>query len=528
LTTRHAQRVSGVGLALLALCAHGAAQTPPARAPVEQLLRQLRDKYKDNDKRYAALVSKVDKAVHKALASTPFPDGAPEAPRFLDSHPYLALVNELSAPLRTKPAKAAVPASCDLVERYPWSERLELVTGLEFGSDRPVPTHENGFIELGDLPELGAGLPEPGVNQYLFGLHEIVGWRACVVEAKKQLAFRGRAPKDPPPSVESELPPWEALRAYLRGSLPEVELFAIPRLTHLLHARLAERRSTPDKQAPMDEMLALLDAHWNGFTFRCPYAKTRTAIAVPVFSLIADRKGFVYHFATAEHLSTSGDVPFVSDPTLQSYAKAMRGENIEVGEFIAQSPRATAVREAFWRDCVYLSRYRALLDLCVRSILEPESALPPYLADCDFAPAAAGGEPRKLDVPRKHALVLWACAGAKPEALADLLHERILDLELNRFPKNASLQSELSAFVRKHEAELLADVQARIAERGAAGGDFEREFSPLAPSAEPSSAEPSSASTEGVVRSFQDFHALLSTAIRDAAYEVVQAEVAAK
>src|SRR5262249_38062429 len=258
--------VLGRSFALVPLLA-STPQSPPAadRPPSEELLRQLNEKYKNDDKKYAALIAKVDKAVRKALASAPFPGSSAAAPRALDTHPYLKLVEELSAAVRAKPAKAPVPAADDPLARHPCCAQLELLEGIQYGSDRPVPTHENGFIELGDLPVPGPELPPPCVNAYLFGLQQIVGCRASAAEAKKQLAFRGRTPKDPAPALESELPAWEALRVYLRGSLPEVSLYAIPRLTHLIHARLAERRRTADQPAPMDELLALLDARWNGF-----------------------------------------------------------------------------------------------------------------------------------------------------------------------------------------------------------------------------------------------------------------------
>src|SRR5262245_25488188 len=193
---REAPALGCSGLVLVPLLLNAPqAPAPPDRPPIEQVLRQLREKYKDNEKKHTALVAKVDKAVRKALASTPFPGSATDSPRFLDTHPYLSLVNELSTAGRTKPAKTAVPASYDILARHPCCARLDLVEGLEYGSDRQVPPHENGFIELGDLPEVGPGFPDACVNQYLFGLQEIVGWRSCVVETKKQVSFRGLTPK---------------------------------------------------------------------------------------------------------------------------------------------------------------------------------------------------------------------------------------------------------------------------------------------------------------------------------------------
>jgi hypothetical protein len=325
------------------------------------------------------------------------------------------------------------------------------------------------------------------------------------------------------------LPAWEALRLYLSGTLPEVVLFALPQLTHALHARLAERRRSADgKAAPMDELLALLDAHWNGFTFQSPYAKTPTAIVVPVLALIADRKGFVYRFAEGAHYGTTGDIPFVSVLTLQRYAQALRSEKIDPRAFIVKEAAASAANDAFWRDCVYLGRYRALLDLLVRALLVPEHALPAYLETLDYPGGSVPGEraaTRSLDaIARRHALLLWAHAGKDPVALADLLQANVLDVEVNRFPKNAALDRELAHLARTRENEMLPAIQARIAkEREGAGkpGDFEREFSPCATYLDPSSA----AAGSYVVHSFHDFHAPLAQAIREAAYGVVMAEL---
>lgn len=504
----------------------GAPQASAEPLPVDEALRELRGKYKDNDKKYEALLAKIDKAVRKALASTPLPGGTEEAPRMLAAHPYLVLVDELSQALRAKPAKTAAPLACEWLARYPWDPELELVEGLRYGSDRPVPTHENGFIELGELPEFGAALPEPEVNQYLFGLQEIVGWQASVREEKKQLLFRARTPQDPPRGPAHELPAWEGLRVYLQGSLPEVTLYAMPRLTHLIHARLAELRRVDGKPAPMDEMLALLDAHWNGFTFRTPGSKSRIAVAMPVFSLIADRQGFVYHFQTGAHLGGTGDIPFVSDVTLREYAQALRGQSLGMQDFVAHAPITTAVRDAFWQDCVYLARYRGLVELFVRSILAPTSALPASLAEADFvngAPTERTSGP-ELDVPRKHALLLWADAGRDPKALAELLHARMLDLELNRYPKNCSLQRELTHLARTRQSEILAALVARVQrERSATGApaDFEREFSPHATYLDPTSP----AASDHLVHSHHAFHALLRDTIRAAATAVVRAEL---
>lgn len=495
---------------------------PPA---IDQVLAQLREKYKQDDKKYDALVAKVDKAVRKALASTAIPGLEPA--RQLDTHPFVVLVNELSAAAKAGAGKTS-PAASAFLASYPWSKELELVEGLKYGSDRPIPPHESGFIRLGNLPDPAPGFPELCVNQYLYGLHEIVGWQSAV-KFEKLLAFRGRGPKDPAPALATALPAWEALRLYLQGSLPEVALFAIPQLTHSIHARLAERRRAADgKAAPMDECLALLDAHWNGFWFQSPFSKTRTAFALPVFALIADRKGFVYHFEPGAYYGTTGDIPFVSVLTIQRYAQALRSEQIDVHSLIAKDSAGSAATEAFWRDCVYLSRYHALVDLFVRALLTPDHALPAYLESFDCPGGNAPVEraaARALDeVGRKQALLLWAQTGADPVALADFLHENMLDLEINRFPKNAALNRELAYLVKKREPEILSAIQARMAEErtsSGAAGDFERQFSASASYLDPAS----EAASGYLLHSFHSFHAPLAEAIRAAAYEVVLAEL---
>lgn len=506
----------------LALASFGGEDHPA----VDQVLLELQGKYKQDGKKYDALVAKVDKAVRKALASTALP-GDPEPARHLDAHPFLVLVNELSAAAKAGAGKAGAAASTILAS-YPWSEELELVEGLQYGSDRPIPPHENGFIQLGNLPDPAPGFPELCVNQYLYGLHEIAGWQSGV-ELKKSPAFRGRGPKDSPPEPALALPAWDALRLYLQGSLPEVALFAIPQLTHRIHARLAERRRGADgKAAAMDELLALLDAHWNGFSFQSPYSKTPTAFVVPVFALIADRKGFVYRFPSGAHFGTTGDIPFVSVLTLQRYAQVLRSEQLDARAFITKGPEASAATEAFWRDCVYLGRYRAVIELFVRALLAPGHALPACLETLDYPGGKAPAEraaARALDlVARKQALLLWAQAGKDPVALADFLHANLLDLEINRFPKNSVLERELAYVAKKRDEEILAALQARMAKERASpsgAGDFEREFSPHATYLDPASA----AASGYLLHSFHSFHAPVANTIREAAYEIVLAEL---
>ena len=82
-------------------------------------------------------------------------------------------------------------------------------------------------------------------------------------------------------------------------------------------------------------------------------------------------------------------MPFVSDLTLGGYAKTFRNETIEVGQFVAGEARAEAARAAFWQDCVYLGRYREVVEACVRAILTPDFPLPAFLTPHDYA----GGRP---------------------------------------------------------------------------------------------------------------------------------------
>jgi hypothetical protein len=493
------------------------------RPSPEEALAQLLAKHKQNEKKYEALVAKIDKAVRAALAATPMsgPDGAPA--RTLSAHPWVKFVDQLTAEVKSelksggaKPAEASA-----LLARYPWSKDLEFVEGLQYGSDRPVPTHENGYVALGALPDPPPGFPELGVNQYLYGLHEIVGWRACV-DQKKTLLFRPRTASDPSPGIETALPPWEAIRVYLSGSLPEVSLYAIPRLTHKLHARLAERRLVDGKPAALDELLALLDSRWNAFTFQTPYAKARTAIALPVGWLIADRKSFVYRFPLGMQLSSSGDIPFVSILTIQKYAQIFRDQTLDAHDLIARSPDGAAATDAFWQDCVYVSRYRALIETFVRAILAPGFAFPEAMEPYDFPGGALPAErsaAAEIDVSRKQALVLWAFREMDPTAVADFLHENLLDLEVNRYPKNASLHTEFAYAVRKRYSEMFATIQGRIAREPQ--GDFAHLFSPNATYLDTTTP----AKTGTLVHSFQQFHEPVSEAIREAAYAVVMAEL---
>jgi hypothetical protein len=214
--------------------------------------------------------------------------------------------------------------------------------------------------------------------------------------------------------------------------------------------------------------------------------------------------------------------------TIQSYAKVMRSEEFSTGDLISKEGAAGVATQAFWQDCVYLGRYRALVDLFVRALLAPAYPLPSYLESLDYPGAKLPDDraaARSLeDVGRKQALLIWASVGNDPVALADFLHENLLDMEVNRFPKNASLERELAFLCKKREAELLASIQARLAkERDPAGkpGDLERAYSPNATYLDPAS----EAATGYLLASFHSFHAPLAPVIRDAAYEAVLPEL---
>jgi hypothetical protein len=518
-------RVAFLSSLLVALprAAHEPTRVPGTgeRPPVEQVLLELQQKYGANDKKYESLAKKVDKAVRDAIAKSQW-TCADGVARPFAKHPLFQWTAELSAAAQAKSTRKS-----ELLAKYPWPVPLELVPALEFGSDRPVPAHENGFIDLGAAPEPVPGFPDLFVNQYLFGLQEIVGWQYRV-ESGKKLAFQGRGPKDAP-VLSTELPAWETLRVYLSGSLPEVPLFAIPRLTHVIHSRLAERRRAESgAPARIDELFGFLDARWNGFLFTLPTSKERMAVVVPAHALLTDRAGFVYRFPEGKRLGGVGDVPFVSDLTQQAYAKAFRGEDWSVGDFINNTPGATASADQFWADCTYLARYRGLIDELVRAVLVPGLRYPEYLAYLDYP---AGSWPTErvsdptFDVPRRHALLLWARAGKDPAKLADLLYDEVLSKPENAFPGDAALPGQVTVWVREHERQLVDAVVAEAASRRAAGGggacDLEREFSPHATYLDAAS----STGAAFVMASFHELNAPAVELVRDTAYRVVLAEL---
>lgn len=479
--------------------------------PVTQLMDELCAEYGPKDSKYESLAKKIDKEVAKRLAG-------------LGEQPWKTTVDELAAAARaTAVRKKSSPALAKLLERFPWDTELELVLGLQFGSDRPVPKHENGFIDLGGAHEGFPGYPDLLPNEYLWGLDEIVGWQNAVGGGKQGLDFAGRGPKDGSASA-TELPGGEAVRVYLQGSLPDVPLFAIPELTRRIHARLAERRrSASGEPAAMDLMLTFLDSKWNGFTFQAPYAEDRLAIVRPVHALYTEGNGFLDHFPVSRELVESGEMPFVAVQTYAQYANAFLGESKTAKDFVG----AEGGGERWVAESNYLAGYKKLIDELVRALLAPNLPYPRYLAAYDYpegeSPAARDAE--GYDVPRAHAILAWAHAGKDPARLADFLHDDLLSREEHAFPSEESVAIAFTLLVREREQELLVGIAERIrAEREAHPGEpgpFEREFSPF-PTYLETDGEPA---TVHLVHSFHAFNEPATTAIRDAAYAVVTKEL---
>lgn len=524
-----AGRVGMAGILVAALASPAAArpQDAPRKSAVD-VMTGLQQKYKQTESKFDDLAKRIEKEVRAAIDARTWIDSASGASESHDhDHPFFTLVNALSEAAKSDAKRRSKnpPDTQKLLTRFPWDDDLELVQGLAYGSDRAIPDHESGFINLGSATAY-PGLPELPVNLYLYGFDEIVGWQYHVKGGKK-LAHEGRTPKDPP-QMASDMPSWEKVRAYVQGNLPNTQLYATPWLTHCIHARLTERRRTAAGQAePMDDLLALMDSHWNGFYFQPPYAKERVALVAPLHDLYADRKSFVFQFPPSAKLESVGDLPFISVNTLQQYAQVMLDEKILPEDFIASTGPASAATSRFEEDNRYITRYKCLIDEIVRAILAPGSPFPAYLESCDFksgkAPetrAATGN----LDVPRKYALVLWAWSNKDPAKLADFLYDNLLDQDAGRFPSDAKLQFDLATVVRQHESEMLKAITDQIARdrgEGSVPGDFEREFSPY----------PTYLALDGLpqadflVHSFQTFHESAAAVVRDAAYAVASKEL---
>jgi hypothetical protein len=357
------------------------------------------------------------------------------------------------------------------------------------------------------------------VNSYLYGLQEIVGWQFAV-DSRKSLAFTGRGPDDGPVAL-GELPAGESLRVQLEGSPPNVDLWALPALCHAIHTRLAERIAAEDAPAArMDEVLAFLDSKWNGFTFQPPYTKDRLPFVFTAHRLFTDGRGFAFRFPSSAHLASVGDVPFMSNTSYVEFAQRFMELGVSTIDFVRRTPDSQAVLERFRAESTYLARYKMLIELIAHAVLTPNLRLPGYLRAYDFPEGVAPTErvlDARFDVPRKHALLLWAYAAKDPVAVADFLYENLFSIEGNQFPADVSLPVQLTLLVREKEPEMLAAVLGRIvAERPESGvpGDFEREFSPHATYLD-SSAE---TAADYLIESFSRFHEPVFRVIREAAH----------
>lgn len=520
------------GLAWLLLAVLGsqtvATSQGEPRDSVDDVMASVQEQYGQSGKAYDKLAKRVEKAVRAAVDSRVWlaASGAGSEKRFKD-HPGFAMIRELSDAARSDAKKRSKNSGemKALLKRYPWDEELELIQGLAHGSDRPVPKHNNGFIYLGRTDPF-PGFPDLPINQYLYGLDEIVGWQYRVKEGKK-LSFGGRSSKDKP-VIATKLSSWEAIRVALEGVRPDVPLFGVPWMTHRLHSRITERRrDVAEGREPMDELLALLDSQWNGFYFEPPWSKKPMAIVQPVHELYANRKGFVYQFPDSTRLESVGDIPFISDQTLELYAETLLDQRIGPAAFIARTPEAVAAKRRFQSEITYLTRYKWLVDEVVWAIVAPTSPYPGYLGESDYRQGAWPGDramKRRFAVPRKYAVVLWAWSEKDPDRLADFLWEHLLSQEAHQFPSDVPLQHLLVDVVRKREAEMMEVIVARIQkDRGDGGlpGDYEREFSPF----------PDYLTTEGkpksdhVMHSFQSFHEEAAEVVREAAYSIVVDEV---
>lgn len=525
-----------------ALC--GACVLAPAsaqvRPSVDEMLQRITEEYGPRERKYEALLEVVSEAVEEALAEFTWTSGPGEGtPRPLAQHPHLTFIADLAETARARASGRKNPAGiAALIETYPWNSQLELTLGLEYGSDRPIPKNKGGFVVMPDSPNPVPGYPELSVNQYLYGLGEIAGWRTGVKKGKAK--YGGRKPKQRATLVE-ELPAWEALRVYLTGTVPDVPLLAIPELTHRIHSRLLQRRmEQTGERPPMDEFLALLDSKWNGFTIDVPYSKDPLTFVVPVHSLYVDTKGFLYQFPGSAQMASVGDLPFMAIHTHMQYSAVFRGVRIDPGDLISNTPKGVAARREFDVALNYLTRYKTLIDLIVRTVLSPEVPYPEYLTLYGYPesrPPEARTFDSKFDVTQRQALLLWAAVNQDPEQLADWLHDELLSKPEHVFPSKASLVVAFLTLARESEGDLLDTVAQRItlvrkitdhvaeAEASRASGslsaDFEREYSPF----EIYLSVQGKTGSNALAHSFQTFHAPLSEAVRAAAYGAVLKEL---
>jgi len=501
-----------------------------ATVPTGEVILQIQRKYKGNIKKLKSLEGKIEKHVKKALEKTYWRSGEGEGTeKPLSEHPYVLFVQGLSRSAITGSQNAAAADEAQkLLDIFPWSSDLELIIGLQGGSDRPIPRHKRGFIDLGEMPAPLPGFPELLINRYLYGTREITSWQFCVVQ-KKSLAFAGRTKSNRKNAMAKELPPWESVRLYLDGILPEAVLYALPQMTHEIHGRLVDRRRTESGDlARMDEVLAFLESKWNGFYFKNPYTKKTEAFVQPINALVAERGSFAYLFPLSSGLAASGDLPFISDWMYQAHARRYLGKNISIGSYIRTTEEARESLSRFRADNTYLSRYRCLVDLFVRAILVPSTSYPRYLSAFDYQGGKrplreTGAADQDLDMPRKHALIAWAYVGKDFEKLADLLHEELIDKGENRFPEDVSLPVQFTIHVRKNETAMMDAIIARIKDGGGgeAAADFEREFSPYLDYR----SESGSYYSDFLAASYHSFNEQVSKAVRKAAYECVLKEI---
>lgn len=503
----------------------------------DETLQRVEDKLGNNERRYDKLLKDVDAAVQAALVSASWgPEGeaGEESSRTLASHPHLLPVQELHDAALARMKRRKNPREVvEQLDRYPWHKLLELPRGLEHGSDRPIPKNDNGFIHLATPGERLPGYPELHVNHYLWSTGEIAGWQTGVKKGKA--AFTGRKAKDTVAPCEA-LPSHEAMRVYLTGNLPEAPLLAIPELQHRIHSTLASLRSSgleEGKRHPMDEVFSHLESKWNGFVFEPAYAKKEFVFTAPLHSLMADMTSFPFRFENSDAMKLVGDLPFTAVQTHMEYSEIFRGQQITASDLIAKTSDGKAVLEDFTRDVTYLNRYRALVDLMVRALLSPEIPYPEYLRVYDYPSANGHAAPEHrtpgttYDVPRRHALLIWAACGLDPAKVGQWLHDELLSKERFEFPSNESLPIAMLGLSRAQEGELLDAVVAAIgAEREARAADagpgpFELQFSPfetyLASDGEPNA--------NALANSFHRCNAQLSAPIAGAALEAIRGRV---
>lgn len=494
------------------------------QVPAEQLMTQISKKFKRNEKKYKALEKKIRQKLEKALSKHFWADPAETNDLYsMKNHPQAVLVKELTAQLLENAKRKNSPETKELLTIFPWDKDLELVIGLEYGSDREIPNHTEGFIHLGENPEHFPGFPDLVLNQYIYGFKEVLSWKYGVKQGKA-LSFSGRSKRDAA-SIETNPPPWEKLRMLLYGCQPDTGCYAIGQLTHLIHTRLAERRSeTANGLSKMDEILAMIDSKWNGYSMETPYSKKPIAFVSPAHTVFTERNGFVYQFPYGNKLSLCGDVPFLSDCVYREYAKRYLNMNLSVSDFIRQTSDAEMASQEYDAASIYLCRYKSLVDLIVRAILTPNVRFPAYLKNFDYGKGRVMEREIDidLDMPRKHALMLWAYVDKDPKKLADYLHDNLLSIEENLFPKDSSLVVKFTQHIRQEEQKIMEVIKDRVI--GEKNGNFEKEFSPFENYGE----KQGSFHSDYLAHSYQLFHGKLAKIIRHTTFECVIKELGHK